>query len=234
MPNPRAEGEHDRTLYRTGDIGRWNRDGSLEYLGRADGQVKLLGLRVELGEIENALAALASVKEAAVIVAEETPPRLVAFWVADAVDADREALEEALRQVLPGHMVPRGWVRLERLPRTPIGKVDRARLPVEVAAAAFATREYVAPESDEEVALGGIFGEVLGTERISVNADFFELGGNSLMAVQAVRRIAQRFDVDVPLVEFFRASTVTELLATIARLREDARREESELDELEV
>lgn len=234
VDNPHAEDELASTLYRTGDIGRWNRDGELEYLGRRDGQVNLLGMRIELGEIESVLTGLADVREAAVIVTDDDHPRLVAFWVPTAGDPDPDDLADAVRTQLPSHMVPRSWVRLAALPRTPIGKVDHARLPVTAAEVAFTAQEYQAPTTDDEAAMTTIWAEVLDTEQVSANAEFFELGGNSLLAVVAVRRIGDHFDVEMPLVEFFRNSTVPGLLDTIERLRVEAAAAEAELDDVEV
>lgn len=232
VANPHSIGEYDKVLYRTGDLGRWNQEGLLEYSGRADGQVNVLGMRIELGEIESAITALTQIKESAVIVTKESPPRIVAFYVSAGTESDEDQLQEQLQQNLPSHMIPKTWVQLDQLPRTPIGKVDYARLALGAAEAAFETKEYIAPESDQELAMTEIWADVLDTEQISVNSDFFDLGGNSLLAVQTTRRIEETFEVTLPLVDFFRQSTVEGVLSTVARLRAEQAAADDELDDI--
>jgi hypothetical protein len=168
----------DCRLYRTGDQVRWTTDGRLEILGRVDDQVKLNGARVELGEIQAALAAHPSVQHAVVIVRDK---RLVGYVVATS-DADLRAY---LAESLPEFMVPSSIVPLDSLPLTPNGKLDRAALPAPAAPAA-ASRSVLS--SSIEQTLAGLYAEVLGTELVGPEDGFFDLGGDSIMSIQLVSR----------------------------------------------
>jgi amino acid adenylation domain-containing protein len=189
-------------MYRTGDVGRWRPEGTLEFLGRGDGQVKIRGYRVETGEIEARLAEHPGVREAVVAAREDVPgeKRLVAYWVGDAVPAD--ALRAHVRERLPEHMVPAACVRLEALPRTTSGKVDRKALPAPEGDA-FATAAYEPPDGAVEEIVAGIWAEVLRVERVGRRDHFFERGGHSLLAVQVISRVRQALRVEVALGELF-------------------------------
>ncbi|HEU0016395.1 MAG TPA: amino acid adenylation domain-containing protein, partial [Longimicrobium sp.] len=208
-------------MYRTGDVGRWRPEGTLEFLGRGDGQVKVRGYRIETGEIEARLAEHAGVREAVVAVREDTPgqQRLVAYWVGQAVQA--EALRAHVRERLPEHMVPAACVRLEALPRTATGKVDRRALPAPEGDA-FAARAYEPPAGETEQALADVWAEVLGVERVGRRDHFFELGGHSLLAVQVISRVRQVLHADVALGQVF----TLPVLADFARALETAARAE--------
>jgi amino acid adenylation domain-containing protein len=203
-------------LFRTGDLVRWRADGCLEFVGRVDDQVKLRGFRIELGEVEAVLGAQAGVREVVVAVREDGSGqrRLVAYVVperepaADAVAGWRAGL----RRLLPEHMVPAVFVLLERLPVTANGKLDRAALPQPDATRPELEARYVAPADAVEARLAGLWGEVLGLERVGVEDDFFsELGGHSLLATQLLSRIRKAFDVELALRALFEAPTVREL-----------------------
>src|SRR5215208_4504315 len=196
-------------LYRTGDLVRYLADGSLEYIGRGDEQVKLRGFRIELGEIEAALQSEAEVKEAVVIVREDVPgeKRLVAYVVSGRASGD---LRTALREKLPEYMVPSAFVFLAELPLTPNGKVDRKALPAPEID--FSSIDYRAPRTPVEEILCGIWAEVLGVKGVGVDANFFEVGGHSLKATQVISRIRESFQVELPLRTIFEAPTI-ELLA---------------------
>ncbi|MEW5926797.1 MAG: amino acid adenylation domain-containing protein, partial [Gemmatimonadota bacterium] len=208
-------------LYRTGDRVRWLAAGELEFLGRVDQQVKVRGFRIELGEVEAALAEAAGVREAVVVVREDVPGnrRLVGYVVPE---EGREVAAEELRgrllERLPEYMVPGALVALERLPLNANGKVDRRALPAPEQVDG-AGEGYVGPRTRTEEVLSGIWAEVLGLERVGAEEDFFELGGHSLLAAQVVSRVWQAFEVEVPLMEFFGASTVAELAARVDELR---------------
>jgi amino acid adenylation domain-containing protein/thioester reductase-like protein len=206
-------------MYRTGDVGRWRHDGTLEFLGRGDGQVKVRGFRVELGEIEARLAEHADVREAVVAAREDTSgeKRLVAYWVGEAVQA--EALRMHVRERLPEHMVPAAYVRLEALPRTPTGKVDRKALPAPEGDAC-AARAYEAPAGEVEELLAAIWAEVLPVQRVGRQDHFFELGGHSLLAVQVISRVRQVLEVELALGTLF----TRPVLADFARELETAAR----------
>ncbi|MGO1000206.1 amino acid adenylation domain-containing protein [Lysobacter sp. CA196] len=192
-------------MYKTGDLGRWRDDGTIEYLGRNDHQVKIRGLRIEPGEIEAQLLKLPGVREAAVLAREDAPGevRLVAYLVA-AADAEPEAamLHDALAQVLPDYMVPAAYVALDALPLTANGKLDRRALPAPDDTA-FARRAYAAPQGETEIAIAGIWSELLQVERVGRNDGFFDLGGHSLLAVQLMSRVRQRLGVEMPMSSLF-------------------------------
>ena len=199
----------DGRLYRTGDRVRYRVDGSLEFLGRLDHQVKLRGYRIELGEIEAVLATHPGVKQAVVLVREDVPgdQRLVAYLMADP-EPDAGELRRLARSRLPEYMVPTAWVTLDAFPLTPNRKVDRQALPAPEGSGVVASgAEYVAPSTPDEQALAGIWAEVLRLERIGVRDNFFDLGGHSLLAMQLFARIQKVFGKDLPLTTLFQAPT---------------------------
>jgi len=179
-------------MYRTGDLVRWREDGRLDFLGRADFQVKLRGYRIELGEIEAVLEAQPGVAQAVVLAREDAPGdlRLVAYIVGPAPEA---ALRAELGVLLPEHMIPAHFVTLAEMPLTPNRKVDRKALPVPSAAAA--AEAFVAPESDVEAQLAAIWSRILGVPKVGAKDNFFALGGHSLLAVQAHREIRAQLNV---------------------------------------
>jgi len=200
-------------LYRTGDLGRWRTDGTIEFLGRNDEQVKVRGFRVELGEIEARIAEHPQVR-AAVVLALTDPragQRLVAYYVA-AESIASDALRRHLAARLPHYMVPAAYVRLDALPLSPNGKVDRKALPVP-AEDSLATRPYEAPVGETETALAAIWAELLNVERVGRRDDFFELGGHSLLATRLILRIRQELQVDVALTDVFDKSVLSDFAA---------------------
>jgi amino acid adenylation domain-containing protein len=205
-------------LYRTGDRVRRREDGALEFLGRVDQQVKVRGFRIEPGEVEAALRALPAVAEAAVVVrADGGEKRLVAYVVPAGGEApSAAALRDALAGRLPDYLVPTAFVALDAIPLTPNGKVDRRALP---APGAGAEEAFAAPRTPTEAALAAIYGEVLGTERVGVEDDFFLLGGHSLLAAQVVSRVRRAFGAEVPLRAVFEAPSVRRLAARVDALR---------------
>ncbi|RKI58436.1 amino acid adenylation domain-containing protein, partial [Corallococcus sp. AB049A] len=197
-------------MYRTGDRVRWLADGTLEFLGRVDHQVKLRGFRIEPGEIEAALRSHPEVREAVVAVHAD---RLVAYTVPASVEAG--ALREHLRSRLPEYMVPSAFVGMDALPLTPNGKVDRGALPVPAAPAA---TEDAGPLTPLQEKLAALFQDVLHVERVGAHDDFFALGGHSLLATQLVTRVSARFGVDLPVRAVFDAPTVARLSERIEAL----------------
>ena len=199
-------------MYRTGDLARWRGDGVLEFLGRADAQVKVRGFRIEPGEIEAALVRHGDVAQAAVIAREDGPggKRLVGYVVAaGAAVPDAAALRAHLGRSLPEHMVPSAFVVLDRLPLTPNGKLDRRALPAPEARVGAVRR--VARTPQEEI-LCGLFAEVLGLERVGIDDNFFALGGHSLLATRLISRIRSTLDVELAIRSLFEAPTVEALV----------------------
>ncbi|PWJ06313.1 non-ribosomal peptide synthetase [Streptomyces sp. NWU49] len=202
-------------MYRTGDLVRVLPDGQLAYVGRADHQVKIRGHRIEPGEIETALRALPGVRDAAVVArADGGTARLVAHVVtAEARPLDPPALREGLRLSLPDYMVPALFVRHERLPLTANGKVDRAALTA-VRARAAGQGAHAAPEGPVEQALAGVWGQVLGAEHVSRTDNFFDLGGDSILALRLVG-LGRLAGLAFTVADVFRARTLADLAALV-------------------
>ncbi|KRP58564.1 non-ribosomal peptide synthetase [Pseudomonas trivialis] len=201
-------------MYRTGDLVRWLPDGNLEYLGRNDDQVKVRGVRVELGEIESRLAALDGIREAVVLVREG---RLLA-WFTEQRALDIEGLRARLQTQLPEALVPVAYMRLDALPLTANGKLDRKALP-EPDQSALLSRAYEAPQGDVETTLARIWAEVLQVEQVGRHDHFFELGGHSLLAVSLIERMRQvGLSADVRVL--FSQPTLAALAAAVGSGRE--------------
>ncbi|WP_164014709.1 non-ribosomal peptide synthetase [Pyxidicoccus trucidator] len=207
-------------LYRTGDRVRWSEDGVLDYLGRADSQVKVRGFRIELGEVEATLLVHPQVREAVALVREDMPgdKRLVAYVVL--ASAQAEAPRAFLQQRLPEYMVPSAVVVLPALPLTANGKVDRKALPAPDAPASSAG--YLAPSTPTELLLADIWTQVLGVSRVGTGDNFFELGGHSLLATRVVSRIRAVFGTELPLRELFSSPTLGELARQVDTARQPA------------
>ena len=206
-------------FYRSGDLARVLPDGELDYLGRADSQLKIRGFRIEPGEVEAALLAEAGIHQAAVVAVEHAGERrLVAYVVAapgaSPVEAD---LRRRLAARLPEHMVPARILTLAELPRTPNGKLDRRALPAPGDERPGGEGELVPPSTPVEAEIALIWSEVLGVGRIGAADQFFELGGNSLSAVQMMLRVQDRFGVSLPLCTAFQCATVASLADAVER-----------------
>jgi non-ribosomal peptide synthetase component F len=208
VPDPFGA-EPGARLYATGDRARWRADGTLEFLGRADDQVKVRGFRVEPGEIESLLRRQPGVREAVVIAREDAPGdvRLVAYLVPQVGAAlSVDGLREALRRDLPAYMVPSAFVPLAALPLSPSGKVDRAALPVPTAADT--VRIQAAPLSAAEQRVATVWREVLGAAAVGPEDNFFDLGGNSLLLIRLAGRLADELGSRDTAVDLFRYPTV--------------------------
>ncbi len=218
-------------LYRTGDLARYLPDGRIEFLGRLDTQLKLRGFRIEPGEVEAVLAAHPEVREAAVLAiqvgqagdpAHSRDKRLVAYVVPQpGTEPAAAALRTYLKERLPDYMVPSGFALLEALPLNANGKVDRRALAARqdrwdrLDGQRAETEEELVTSTPTEELLAGIWSEVLGRERVAADADFFELGGNSLLATQVAHRVRDAFGVDLPLRRLFERSNLGELAREI-------------------
>ncbi len=207
-------------LYRTGDLVRQRVDGTFDYLDRIDNQVKIRGFRIELGEVEAALQALDGVREAVVVAQEGSAgsgKRLVAYVVGDSARADfTDHLRAQLKASLPAHMVPAYVLRLERMPLTPNGKLDRKNLPKPDVSQLQQT--YLAPQTALEQQLAAIWQDVLKLEQVGVSDNFFELGGDSIISIQVVSR-ARQAGIRFSPKDLFQHQTI-QALATVAQTGE--------------
>ncbi|MCK4258362.1 MAG: amino acid adenylation domain-containing protein [Halanaerobiales bacterium] len=212
IPNPFVEGER---IYRTGDLSRWLPDGNIEFLGRIDFQVKIRGFRIELGEIDNSLLKIEYIKEALVIDREDVAGEkyLCAYIVSDD-EVDTPKVRMILAKSLPDYMIPVHFVQLERIPLTLSGKANRKALP---APEVKITEEYIAPRTELEESLVKIWSEVLRIDQanIGIDANFFEIGGHSLKAIQVIGKIQKQLKVAVTIPIFFEASTIRKLAVII-------------------
>ncbi|MBE4753170.1 amino acid adenylation domain-containing protein [Corallococcus sp. ZKHCc1 1396] len=205
--------------YRTGDLARVLPGGDVEFLGRIDGQVKVRGYRIELGEIEVALGSHPAVKQVAVVAREDVPgdKRLVAYVVADGtLEHPAGTLRRHLGTRVPDYMVPSAFVVLEALPRTPSGKIDRRALPAPLPTRPELQQAYVAPRSPLERTISESWARLLRIDRVGIHDSFFELGGNSLLALQCVARLRQEHGLEIPIVQLFQSPTVAQLAAVLS------------------
>ena len=234
VPDPRPGRPHAR-LYRTGDLVRRGEGGDLEFVGRADDQVKLRGYRVEPGEVETALAAHPGVRAVAVRPwsGGSAGARLAAYVVPARPDLTSAELRAYLGARLPQYMLPASYLALERLPLTPGGKLDRAALPPPDTAGSLGESTYVAPRTHVEEVLAGLYQEVLGIPRVGLHDDFFELGGHSLAGVQLLFQVREVLGVELPLRTVFQLPKVADLATVVARRAHEVRGSSS-LDAQEV
>jgi len=220
LPNPFSE-EPGARFYRTGDLGRYLQDGSLEFLGRVDDQIKIRGFRVELGEIETVLSQHPGISQVIVTDREVSGDRrLIGYVVPQREHAPSiSELRGFLRKKLPHYMVPSGFVFLDNLPLTPNGKVDRRALPAPDRTRSESESGFVAPRDAVELELAEVWGLILGTHPVGVRDNFFDLGGQSLLAARLFAEIQIMFGKSLPLATLFQAPTI-EQLANILRQEE--------------
>ncbi|SMC29999.1 amino acid adenylation domain-containing protein, partial [Andreprevotia lacus DSM 23236] len=218
IANPFSNDAANARLYKTGDLGRWLPDGTVEYLGRNDFQVKIRGFRIELGEIEAKLAHCPDVREVVVLAREDSPgdKRLVAYYLGDAPIEELRTLAIAN---LPPYMVPAAYVRLDSLPLTPNGKLDRRALPAPEGSH-LVRRGYEAPIGETEAQLAQIWAELLGLSQVGRNDNFFELGGHSLLAIRLVERMRSA-SLFTDIRTLFSAETLADLAAATSRESDD-------------
>jgi natural product biosynthesis luciferase-like monooxygenase protein/amino acid adenylation domain-containing protein len=216
IPDPfaGADGTAGARVYKTGDRARYLPDGPLMFLGRIDRQIKLHGVRIELGEIEAVLTALPAVQEAAVLLREDQPgqPHLVAYVRSKPDHAPGgDTLRETLKELLPHHMVPAAIVPVAEMPLTANGKIDRSRLPAPDRIRLQQTEAYASPRSDIERQLAESWQQVLDVERVGIHDNFFDLGGNSFLLLQACSKLPHLLDRETGVIEFFRYPTIASL-----------------------
>ncbi len=236
LPDPFSQQPGAR-LYKTGDLARYLEDGTIEFLGRSDSQVKVRGFRVELGEIETVLRQHPSVREAAVVARDDMgeDTRLVAYLVPDqpvtfanTCSSDREgeqvinAVRYALRKKLPDYMVPSAFVLLERLPLTPNGKLDRRALPRPQTQRPTLESAYAAPRNRTEQQVAEVWAAVLGLAQVGIHDDFFALGGHSLQAMRIISRLRTLLQAELPLRSMLENATVASVAAAIATMHSEA------------
>jgi amino acid adenylation domain-containing protein len=208
-------------MYRTGDLAKLQSEGVLEYLGRADYQIKLRGFRIEPGEIEAVLKQQAGVRDAVVVAREDRPGdvRLVAYYVPETAQVVAAELRLALEQRLPEYMVPAALVPLEAFPVTPNGKLDRKSLPAPAESDLARREDFVEPRDELETQLTALWQLVLGSSRLSVRDNFFSVGGHSLLAVRLMAKMSSELGIELPVTSLMQAPTVESLAKHIRELR---------------
>lgn len=205
-------------VYRTRDIGRLHADGCLEYLGRQGARVQIRGYRIEVAEVEAAVRALETVREAVVLPHDppQGPTQLLAYVVPSTTPSPSQDMwRRAVAQTLPDYMIPTAFITLDALPMTPNGKIDRRALPAPEPQRLALGAPYMAPRTDVEVTLVRLWGTLLGVGQVGVHDDFFALGGHSLLAMQLLTRLRTTFHMDIPLATFITAPTVAALARAI-------------------
>lgn len=210
VPNPFIQGER---MYKTGDLARWTREGTIEFLGRLDHQVKIRGFRIELGEIENCLLNHPAVSETIVVAKEDGKGGhyLCAYFTATA-DMSVSELREHIGKALPDYMIPSYFTQLPEMPLTPNGKIDRKALP-EPDASQGRSRDYVGPRTETEQAVAEVWQAVLQVDNVGIHDNFFELGGHSLKATVVVARLQKQFEIGMN--DIFEHQTIAELASKI-------------------
>ncbi|MEM1391731.1 MAG: amino acid adenylation domain-containing protein [Cyanobacteria bacterium P01_H01_bin.150] len=211
IPNP-FDSKQESRLYKTGDLARYVANGDVEYLGRIDNQVKIRGFRIELGEIEAVLSGYPQIQQVVVLVREDAgTKRLIAYVATKDESLTSKQLNEFLKSKLPEYMVPSAFVILETLPLTSNGKVDRKTLQAtDVESEIIRTEEYVAPSTEIEKTLANIWQELLPIEKVSINDNLFEIGGDSILSIQVVSR-AKNAGIQISAKQIFLHQTIAEL-----------------------
>jgi amino acid adenylation domain-containing protein/non-ribosomal peptide synthase protein (TIGR01720 family) len=193
-------------LYKTGDLVKWLSDGTIEYIGRNDFQVKVRGYRIELGEIENALNAIEEIDQSCVLVKEKNDTIHLVGYFKSSTKIDEEVIIEALSSQLPDYMIPSAFIQLDRFPLTINGKLDRKALPNPD----FVNKEsYVAPTSDLEIKLCTIWQEILSLEKVGIEDNFFRIGGNSILAIRLSHKISKALATNISVADIFSHKTIS-------------------------
>lgn len=212
------ENNKPERLYRTGDIVKYLPDGNLHFIGRADNQVKLRGYRIELGEIERTLVELHSIKEAVVLLREDEPndKRLVAYLVLKQSEVDHIEISSYLMQRLPKYMLPDVFVKVEQMPLSINGKLDKKALPTPDSKNVLRNNEgYAPPKTKQESWIAEVWSKLLHVNKVGINDDFFLIGGNSLLATQMLGKVKSKYKVDFQITLFFKQPTISSLIQLI-------------------
>jgi aspartate racemase len=222
VPHPFSDDPGAR-LYRSGDMARYRADGIIEFLGRVDNQVKISGYRIELGEIETVLMRYPDVQSAAVVARQDPPgeKKLVAYIVPQRHGCPTTELRAFLQQEMPSYMIPSAFVLLDALPLSPNGKVDRAALPAPEAAQV-ETSAQVSPQTEMEQKIAGVWQQVLGLRQVSVGANFFDVGGDSLQLLEAHAELQKVVSPDLAITDLFEHTTISALAQHLTGAQERA------------
>jgi amino acid adenylation domain-containing protein len=223
IPNPFLKDLNSK-VYKTGDLARYLPDGNIEFLGRIDRQVKLRGYRIELGEIESVLSKHSRISQVILLIREDRPgdKRLVAYFVPqEDLHEFTAELRSYLKDKLPEYMIPQHFVKMESFPITANGKIDRDALPSPTNVNTLSSKKIIEPRSDIERKMVNIWKEVLGTNNISIDDNFFEIGGHSILAVVVFSKIHRVFGINLPLATLFKTPTVEELTEIIEKKAKD-------------
>ena len=218
------DGEPKRRLYKTGDLARYRSDGNIEFIGRADNQIKLRGYRIELGEIENVLIQHPEVHQAAAIIREDTlgDKQLTAYVVPSIQNVSVDKLRSFLETKVPQYMVPAAIVALDTLPLTSNGKIDRGALPIPQSTGFKHGKAFQSPQTATEEKIFKVWAEVLGFDQIGIHDDFFALGGHSLRAIQIIARLRNILNKEIFLSDIFSNSSIAELANILDQRTGDA------------
>jgi acyl carrier protein len=212
IPDPFSKNP-EAHLYKTGDSVRFLPDGNIEFLGRLDFQVKVRGFRIELGEIESVLSQHPAVREVVVLAREDVPGdiRLAAYFISmDQSSVNIGKLRNYLKEKLPDYMVPAAYVQLETMPLNPNGKVDRRSLPVPKSEG-LSEKAFVAPQNEMEKIIANIWQELLQVEKVGIDDNFFDMGGHSLLIMQAHRKLSNSIEKEITITDMFRFPTIRTL-----------------------
>ncbi|WP_299315822.1 non-ribosomal peptide synthetase [uncultured Aquimarina sp.] len=223
---------NEKKLYKTGDLGRWLPDGTIEFIGRKDDQVKIRGYRIELGEIENVLVQQENIQQALVLVKEIQGDNVLVSYLIDSAEINKQELKSNLRTYLPDYMIPDYFQVLDSFPLTPNGKIDKKALP-EVKGKDIFRNEYVAPSTKIEEQLVAIWEEVLIVNKIGVTDNFFELGGNSLKATVLINKINKTFNTLFSIQDLYEAQEIKRVSAKLKFINFQNQLELTNADNLE-
>ncbi|MDQ1354882.1 MAG: polyketide synthase PksJ, partial [Acidobacteriota bacterium] len=221
---------HDSPLYHTGDLARWLNNGNIEFLGRIDRQIKIRGYRIELAEIETRLTSIVNIKEAVVIdETRKSGDKYLAAYVVCTGNFDAGDIKSRLAGQLPDYMVPTHIIKLEEIPWTSIGKVDRKRLP-SVQVVDDSQQTFIAPDNETEKRMAEIWRQILEKERVGIDDNFFDLGGTSLDIMKLNNAIKEEFHKQISIVSLFEYTTIRALAQLIAE-KESEKKEETEIND---